>query len=127
VGTLPPDDVTVFNLTASQPASATLREWPLRPSKPPTTLHRLSYGRGRVLNDAQSASIKGRLQLTPEQERMWPAVEAALRKISYTKDAVAQNRSIQDGVAGASPVIATLLKSSSGTRSTQLRVSIRCR
>ena len=106
VGTLPPDDVAVFNLTSSQPASATLREWPLQPlsgyakiqepSKPPTALHRLSYGRGRVLNDAQIASIKGRLQLAPKQERMWPAVEAALRKISYTKDAVAQNRSIQD-------------------------------
>jgi hypothetical protein len=107
VGTLPPDDVAVFNLTASQPASATLREWPGQPlsdhakiqgpSKPPTALHRLSYGRGRVLNDAQIASIKGRLQLTAEQERMWPAVEAALRKISYVKDAVAQNRSARDG------------------------------
>ena len=105
VGTLPPDDVAVFNLTASQPASATLREWPEQPlsgyakiqgpSKRPTALHRLPYGRGRVLNDAQIASIKGRLELTPEQERMWPAVEAALRKISYTKDAVAQT--IQDG------------------------------
>ena len=31
VGTLPPDDVAVFNLTASPPASATLREWPLQP------------------------------------------------------------------------------------------------
>jgi hypothetical protein len=107
VGTLPPDDVAVFNLTASQPASATLREWPLQPlsgyakiqgpSKPPTALHRLSYGRGRVLNDAQIASIKDRLQLTSEQERMWPAVEAALRKISYTKDAVALGRSAPDG------------------------------
>ena len=105
MGNLPPDDVAVLNLTTSLPASATLREWPEQPlsgyakiqgpSKPPTALHRLSYGRGRVLNDAQIASIKGRLQLTPEQERMWPAVEAALRKISYTKDAVAQT--IQDG------------------------------
>ena len=64
---------------------------------PPTALHRLPYGRGRVLNDAQIASIKDRLQLTPEQERKWPAVEAALRKISYTKDALAQNRPLQDG------------------------------
>jgi hypothetical protein len=107
VGTLPTHDVAVFNPTASQPARATLREWPLQPlsgyakiqgpSKPTMALHRLSYGRGRVLNDAQIASIKGRLQLTREQEHMWPAVEATLRKISYTKDAVAQNRSIQDG------------------------------
>ena len=107
VGTLLPEDVAAFNLTASQQASATLREWPGQqlsghakiegPNKPPTALHRLPYGRGRVLNDAQIASIKGRLQLTSEQERMWPAVEAALRKISYVKDAVAQNRPIQDG------------------------------
>ena len=49
----------------------------------------VSYGRGRVLNDAQSASIKGRLQLTPEQERMWPAVEAALRNIAYARTGAA--------------------------------------
>jgi hypothetical protein len=30
VGILSPDHVAVFNLTASQPASATLREWPLQ-------------------------------------------------------------------------------------------------
>jgi hypothetical protein len=32
---------------------------------------------GFLLNDAQIASIKTRLHLTPDQERMWPAVEAA--------------------------------------------------
>ncbi len=40
---------------------------------------------GFLLNDAQIASIKGRLHLTPDQERMWPAVEAALRNIAYAK------------------------------------------
>jgi hypothetical protein len=40
-----------------------------------------------VLNDAQIASVKKRLNLTPDQERMWPAVEAALRNISYSKTA----------------------------------------
>ena len=39
-----------------------------------------------VLNDAQIASIKARLRLTPEQERHWPEVEAALRSITYSKD-----------------------------------------
>ena len=34
---------------------------------------------GFVLNDAQIASIKSRLHLSPDQEQMWPAVEAALR------------------------------------------------
>jgi hypothetical protein len=39
-----------------------------------------------VLNDAQIASIKTRLKLTPDQQRNWPAVEAALRNITYKKD-----------------------------------------
>ena len=36
-----------------------------------------------LLNDAQIASIKARLKLTPDQERYWPAVEAALRGMAY--------------------------------------------
>jgi hypothetical protein len=40
---------------------------------------------GFVLNDAQIASIKARLHLSPDQEQMWPAVEAALRNIAYVR------------------------------------------
>jgi hypothetical protein len=40
---------------------------------------------GFMLNDAQIASIKTRLHLSPDQEQMWPAVEAALRNIAYAK------------------------------------------
>ena len=40
---------------------------------------------GAVLNDAQIASIKRRLNLTPDQERMWPSVEVALRNLTYKK------------------------------------------
>jgi hypothetical protein len=40
---------------------------------------------GFLLNDAQLASIKQRLNLTPDQEQMWPAVEAALRNIAYAR------------------------------------------
>jgi hypothetical protein len=47
---------------------------------------------GFLLNDAQIASIKSRLHLTPDQERMWPAVEAALRNIAYAKAQVAHRR-----------------------------------
>jgi hypothetical protein len=36
-----------------------------------------------VLNDAQISSIKARLRLSPDQERYWPGVEAALRGIAY--------------------------------------------
>jgi hypothetical protein len=39
---------------------------------------------GYMLDDAQIASIKERLRLTPDQEEMWPAVEAALRNMTYT-------------------------------------------
>ena len=39
-----------------------------------------------VLNESQIASIKRRLNLTPEQERYWPAVEAELRRMEYQRD-----------------------------------------
>jgi hypothetical protein len=40
---------------------------------------------GYLLDDAQLASIKRRLHLTPEQEQMWPAVESALRQVAFAK------------------------------------------
>jgi hypothetical protein len=40
---------------------------------------------GFVLNDTQIASIRSRLHLSPDQQQMWPAVEAALRSIAYAK------------------------------------------
>ena len=40
-----------------------------------------------VLNDSQIVSIRKRLNLTPDQERYWPAVEAELRKMEYNKSA----------------------------------------
>jgi hypothetical protein len=43
-----------------------------------------------VLDDAQIASIRKRLHLTPSQERMWPAVEAELRKLAVAAPAHAQ-------------------------------------
>jgi hypothetical protein len=57
-----------------------------------------------VLNEAQIASLKRRLNLTAEQERMWPAVEAALRKIVYTQTAMNPHpRGAQSG--GSTPYI----------------------
>jgi hypothetical protein len=59
---------------------------PASESRAAIAVHRRAPDRpGYVLNDAQIASIKTRLQLTPDQERMWPAVEAALRNIAYTR------------------------------------------
>jgi len=40
---------------------------------------------GYILDDAQIAGIRKRLHLTPDQERMWPAVEAALRNMAYKR------------------------------------------
>jgi hypothetical protein len=54
-------------------------------SAPP---RRVTSRSSNVLNNAQIASIRQRLKLTAEQEQMWPAVEAALRKIVYTKTAL---------------------------------------
>ena len=54
-----------------------------KPAPPPAPRTRP----GAVLNDAQIASIKSRLKLTQEQREMWPAVEVALRSLSYAKTA----------------------------------------
>jgi hypothetical protein len=48
---------------------------PTAPAKPKADNH--------ILNDAQIASIKVRLKLTPDQQRYWPGVENALRGIAY--------------------------------------------
>jgi hypothetical protein len=79
----------------SEPAgeSAAGAEPAAKPEPPKTQgasapARRVTGRSSNVLNDAQIASIKQRLKLTAEQERMWPAVEAALRKIVYTKNAM---------------------------------------
>jgi hypothetical protein len=102
VSIIPPDDnPAAFGLTAFQPWNATLLATGPEQSQPSRALiqtHHVSANRPRsVLNDAQIASIKARLKLTSEQERMWPPVEAALRKLSYEKGAFARARSARDG------------------------------
>jgi zinc resistance-associated protein len=68
---------------------------------------------GLMLNDAQIASIKTRLHLTPDQEQMWPAVEAALRNIAYTRsrEAHRQGTTANTQVASADGVDVRELKS----------------
>ena len=58
------------------PAKVALASATAKPAKPRSN---------HVLNESQIASIKKRLNLTPEQERYWPAVEAELRKMEYSK------------------------------------------
>jgi hypothetical protein len=68
--------------------------------RPVAPAHRHAEQRaGFMLNDAQIASIKERLHLTPDQEQMWPGVEAALRNIAYAKARDAQKHGEPAGVA----------------------------
>jgi hypothetical protein len=58
----------------------------------PHPVSHLANRPGYMLNDAQIASIKQRLHLTPEQEEMWPAVEVALRNIAFAQAHEAHRR-----------------------------------
>src|SRR5271170_4814098 len=71
---------------------------PVAAATPTNTTHRRSADQrpGFVLNDAQIASIKTRLHLSPDQEQMWPGVEAALRNIAYAKAHDGRRRSGAD-------------------------------
>ncbi len=106
--TLAPDDLMLFSpvpLTPPEPAAIDSGASPVSPAEPdarpaakraiakaepsaPSAAPRRAANRpGNVLNDAQIASIRQRLNLTPDQEQLWPAVEAALRKVVYAKNA----------------------------------------
>ncbi|HMG81129.1 MAG TPA: hypothetical protein VK591_20775 [Xanthobacteraceae bacterium] len=75
-----------------QPAPAAKRPNGIKPTA--AAVHnREDRAAGLMLNDAQIASIKTRLHLTADQEQMWPAVEAALRNIAYTRSREAHQRS----------------------------------
>jgi len=63
----------------------------------PSAASRTSY----ILDDAQIASIKTRLHLTPDQEQMWPAVEAALRNMAYKRTQQAAARAAARNVQAA--------------------------
>jgi hypothetical protein len=71
----PRNDSTV---AASSPAAVERRAAP-HPKEP-----------NGLFNSAQLASIKERLQLSPDQEQLWPPVEAALRAIGYRYNRGAQ-------------------------------------
>jgi hypothetical protein len=78
--------------TLPQPAPAAKRGNDIKPAA--AAVHnRDDRAAGLMLNDAQIVSIKTRLHLTADQEQMWPAVEAALRNIAYTRSREAHRRS----------------------------------
>ncbi len=64
----------------------------------PHPVSHLASRPGAMLDDAQIASIKQRLHLTPEQEEMWPAVEAALRNVAFARAHEAHRRGVRPGV-----------------------------
>lgn len=61
-------------------------------------------------NEAQIASLKDRLKLTREQERYWPAVEAALRVVAYRKTRNGGGAIDPDSVQGLSLAARELIK-----------------
>jgi hypothetical protein len=115
---LPVTDMTLFSPSLSYPGVApSSNAAPSAPERPavaaaavPAPSHaqtaaairrQVAANFGNVLNDAQIASIKKRLKLTPDQEQMWPAVEVALRRIAYKTAAAARRRPPANDVASA--------------------------
>ena len=81
------------------------------PAKGPangTSGRRSSARSPNVLNDAMIASIKRRLRLTAEQEKLWLPVEAALRKLTYTRAAMNPQRGQAGAMAYIDPASAEL-------------------
>jgi hypothetical protein len=55
---------------------------------------------GAVLTEAQIRNIKTRLRLTRDQQDMWPAVEQALRDLSYDKSSTYSDRRVASSQLG---------------------------
>lgn len=64
--------------------------------------------RHRMFDDAQLASIKRRLNLTPDQEQMWPAVAVALRNIGLAREREARVHGGTGAINPDSPQVADL-------------------
>jgi hypothetical protein len=82
-----PAEMALASLPPADAAPAPAQQAEVKPAAFAPVRHASSGRPGSVLNDAQIANIKRRLRLTPDQESLWPAVEVALRNISYSKKA----------------------------------------
>jgi hypothetical protein len=100
-GSLPPLNATetapssvIPGAPVRSPKTPAIAAAPLRANRAPAVAtSRVAMNRpGFMLDDAQIVSIKERLHLTPDQQQMWPAVEAALRNIAYTRAQQARRR-----------------------------------
>lgn len=74
----------------------------------PSPASRRAGRAGHMLDDAQIASIKRRLHLTPDQQRMWPAVEAALRSIAFEREREGRGRGTPGAIDPNSPAVQDL-------------------
>ena len=82
---------TAFLLTASSIANAQSSQ-----TSPPATPERLNATDRNTLTDMRVDLVKAALQLTPEQEKYWPAVESAIR--ASAEDRRARIAKIQETV-----------------------------
>jgi hypothetical protein len=90
---------------ASAPAATAPPTAAAKPQTPAAPARHVSSRPGTVVNDAQIASIKKRLNLTPDQEPLWPPVETALRNVSYVRKArEIKVASLGNGTTGAGPM-----------------------
>ena len=112
--------VQTASLEAIAPSAANAADLSPRPAagaaaRPPAAAARPTAASrvGYILDEAQIASIKTRLHLTPDQERMWPAVEAALRNMAYkrTQQAAARGTARNVQAAAVDPEAVEGLKS----------------
>lgn len=84
--------------TEVRPIVVTPRRAELRQSALEKSAARRADRPGFLLNDVQIARIKQRLHLTPDQEQMWPAVEAALRNIAYATSHAEHRRGARENM-----------------------------
>jgi hypothetical protein len=91
-------------VASADPAAAVVPTPPAKPVQPviavkphPAPAPRAANRPGYMLDDAQIASIKQRLHLTPDQQRMWPAVEVALRNIAFARARNVHQQGAQPG------------------------------
>jgi hypothetical protein len=97
---VPAEHGETFDLSALSGMATVEPAWPAAdgtaPAEAATTeppqARRPSARSPNVVNDAMIASIRQRLKLTAEQDKLWPPVEAALRKIVYTRAALNPQR-----------------------------------
>jgi zinc resistance-associated protein len=82
-------------LTALGGAYAFAQQGP-RPDGPPRggpmEMHRMSPEDRAAFMDGRIAAARATLKLTPEQDKLWPPVESALRDLSKTREAAMAER-----------------------------------